>query len=88
MNGTSLRAYRDRAWGLLEDDSERQRAEAYQRDPQWSCRTADALRAAVVAANPGWPTAADRDADFAHHLRLKELIDRASRALTRRRRAR
>jgi hypothetical protein len=88
IDASSVRAYLDRDWGLLEDDTERHRAAAYQRDPTWAWRTAAALREAVAKANPAWPTPEDREADFAHHLRLRRLLDRASHELARRRRPR
>lgn len=84
IDGPSVRANLDRDWGPLEAHTERHRAQAYRRDPTWSWRTAAALREAVVKANPSWPTAADRDADFAHHVRLRRLLDRASHEVTRR----
>jgi DNA-binding GntR family transcriptional regulator len=31
---------------------------------------------------PDWPTARDRDEDFAHHVALKRLIDRAAHAFS------
>jgi hypothetical protein len=86
MDRSSVRAYLDRPWGLLEEDAERHRAETYRRDPAWAWRTAAALRHAVQKANPRWPTPADREADFAHHLHLCSLLDRASHELARRHR--
>jgi hypothetical protein len=88
MDRSSVRAYLDRPWALLETDTERHRIEAYRRDPAWAWRTATALRQAVSDANPDWPTTSDREADLAHHVRLRLLLDRASDAIARRRRAR
>ncbi|MBX3191887.1 MAG: hypothetical protein KF819_33155 [Labilithrix sp.] len=85
---SDLRAYLDRPWGDLAVETERHRAKTYREDPEWTWRTAAALREAVTAANPGWPTPADRDADLAHHLHLRSLLDRAAHAFARRRRAR
>jgi len=73
-----LRAYLDRPWRELALATAENRAEAYRRDPERSWRVSGALRAAVVAANPDWPTEADRDADFAHHLRMCALLDRVA----------
>jgi hypothetical protein len=86
MNGSSVRAYLTRDWGLLEDETDRHRAEAYQADPTWAWRTAAALREAVSTANPSWPTTDDREADLAHHLQLRRVLDRVSDELARRRR--
>jgi hypothetical protein len=87
MDRSSLRAYLDRPWEKLEANTERHRVETYRRDPAWAWRTAAALRAAVSEANPDWPTTEGRAADYNHHVRLRRLLDRASHAITRRRRA-
>ncbi len=39
-----------------------------------------ALREYARRVRPDWPTARDRDADFAQHVALKRLLDRAARA--------
>ncbi|HSO39625.1 MAG TPA: hypothetical protein VLT33_44165 [Labilithrix sp.] len=85
IDASSVRAYLARPWRLLEEETDRHRVEAYRRDPAWAWRTAAALREAVVQANPSWPTAADRKADLAHHVRLHRLLEQASDALARRR---
>jgi hypothetical protein len=41
---------------------------------------AQALRDHVRKVRPDWPTARDRDEDFAHHVALKRRIDRAAHA--------
>jgi hypothetical protein len=84
LDPAAVRAYLTRDWGRLTEDAERHRAEMYQRDPEWTWRTAAALRHQVATTNPGWPSAADRDADFAHHQHLRELLDRAAHGLRRR----
>ena len=53
-------------------------------DPLATWRVSQALTAHLRAANPGFPSAESERADFEHHLRLKELLDRASAALARR----
>ncbi len=40
--------------------------------------TARMLREYVRKVRPDWPTARDRDEDLAHHVALKERIDRAA----------
>jgi hypothetical protein len=47
-----------------------------------------ALYAHARAVSPGFPSERSRDDDFAHHLRLKGLLDRAARSLSVRRGAR
>jgi hypothetical protein len=47
-------------------------------------RAARALWAHARSVRPDWPTARDRAADLAHHVALKERLDRAARAFTRR----
>jgi len=88
IDRASAMAFLDRPWAQLEEATAEHRAESHRRDPAWTHKTADALRDAVAKANPGWPTAHDRDADFAHHLELRALLDRAADELSRRRRSR
>jgi hypothetical protein len=62
----SVRAYVDRDWSVFERTPRTQ-------DPARSHALADALYEAVRRANPGWPTAEDRAADLAAHVRATEL---------------
>jgi hypothetical protein len=84
LDPAAVRAYLSRDWDRLADDTERHRAEMHRRDPEWTWRVAAALRHQVAIANPAWPSAHDRDADFAHHIHLRELLDRAAHGLRRR----
>lgn len=88
IDRANAQAFLARPWGRLEQATAEHRAETHRRNPGWAYETADALRAAVAHANPEWPTAEDRDADFAHHVELRALLDRAAHAFPRRRRAR
>jgi len=44
---------------------------------------ARSLRALARSIRPDWPTGRDRAEDFAHHVALKRLLDRAAHAFTR-----
>lgn len=85
LKRADVRAFLDRSWGVLEAATDAHRAEQAQADPEWTWRTAAALREDVARANPGWPTQEDRERDHEHHVRLKALLDRASHELRRRR---
>lgn len=54
------------------------------RDQGWSAnwRTAQDLATYVRRVRPDFPTERDRDEDLAHHLRLKDLLDRAAHAFS------
>jgi hypothetical protein len=39
-------------------------------------RISDELRRSAARMNPGWPSAAERDADLASHIRVAELLRR------------
>jgi hypothetical protein len=64
----------------------RERKDAYWADriarlgPTEALRIADEVRRQVRASIPGWPTAADRQADLQGHVRLAELLQRAGSA--------
>ena len=53
--------------------------------PKVTITLAHALYEHAKAVSPGFPSERSRNDDFAHHLRLKGLIDRAARALSVRR---
>lgn len=53
--------------------------------PNVAVALAHALYEHAKAVSPGFPSERSRDDDFAHHQRLKGLIDRAARALSVRR---
>jgi hypothetical protein len=76
-----VRAFRERDWNAFE------RAPVT-RDAAASEAIAMALYEEVRAAQPGWPSAAERDDDLRAHLRLVELFDRVHDARRRRRDAR
>ncbi len=49
--------------------------------PLAALEASGALHEHVRALRPDYPTAADREADLAHHVALKRLLDQASRAI-------
>lgn len=50
-------------------------------DTEARFRAAHALWEHARRVRPDWPTADDRAADLAHHVRLKSLLDRAGRGI-------
>ena len=48
----------------------------------WGLDAARALWEHARKVRPDWPTARDRDEDFARHVALKQLIDRAAHAFS------
>ena len=82
MNPADLRAFAHRA----HLEVEQQKREHWVRrsregDGSATLRAGHALHAYVRQVRPDYPTARDRAEDLAHHVALKQLIDRASRAL-------
>ena len=82
MDPADLRAFAHRA--RLEVEQQK-RAHWVQRfhegDGNATLRAAHALYDYVRRVRPDYPTEQDRAEDLAHHIALKQLIDRASRAL-------
>lgn len=85
LKPADVHAFLDRPWGLLETATEQHRAERSRADPEWTWRTAAALREDVCRSNPGWPSEEDRARDLEHHEQLKALLDRVGHELRRRR---
>ena len=81
----SIRAFAARDWSLPERVRLEQAAEEFRVEgPRRALERADGLRVHAWRVLPGSPTADARAADLAHHLRLRELLDRAARGLARR----
>lgn len=81
MDREALRAFVDRSRGEVEREKRAYWAREYAEKGYQ--RTVDASRALyehVRRIRPDYPTARDRDEDLAHHVALKRLLDRASRA--------
>jgi hypothetical protein len=65
------REYRDRDWGLFE------RLESPPLTPSAAFAMCDGLLAHMRICRPDWPDAEERAEDFAAHVRLAELFNRA-----------
>ena len=79
MHPDDLRAYAQRAWhvlGALEQDHWARELDS--RGPLATLEASQVLWAHMRRVRPDWPTAADRDADLADHVALKQIIDRAA----------
>jgi hypothetical protein len=76
-----IREFVDRDWAGARDRKDDYWAERIATlGPAEGLRIAGELRAQVLAMHPGWPAAADRDADLASHIRLCDLFRRADAA--------
>lgn len=76
-----VRAYAQRPWHVLvELEREHWAREHAERGPIATFEASQALWVHMRQVRPDWPTEADRQADLAHHIALKQAIDRAARA--------
>jgi hypothetical protein len=83
MDPADLRAFAHRARLEVEQQKRAHWARRFREgDGSATLRAGHELYAYVRRVRPDYPTARDRAEDLAHHIALKELIDRASRALT------
>ena len=74
-----IRAYVSRDWEAARDSKDRYWAERIARlGPGEGLRIADELRRQVLRQHQGWPSDEDRRADLLAHVRLAELLRRAS----------
>lgn len=74
-----LRAYAQRPWHVLAAlETDHWARELVTRGPLATLEASQALWAHMRRVRPDWPTEADRDADLAHHVALKQAIDRAA----------
>ena len=79
MRADDLRAYAGRPWHLLAAlESDHWARECAARGPLATFTLSQALWAHMRAVRPDWPTEADRRADLADHVVLKQAIDRAA----------
>jgi len=79
-----LRGYVARDWSAARDSKDEFWAQRIARlGPIEGLRIADELRRQVLLQNPGWPDADQRREDLQSHLRLSELLQRASPARSR-----
>jgi hypothetical protein len=79
VHADDLRAYARRPWHLLTalefDHWARERAA---RGPLATLEVSQSLWAHMRLVRPDWPTETDRRADLAHHVALKQALDRAA----------
>lgn len=79
MDAKALRAFAARDWQLLEAGKrEHWAAELRVHGAAALFRAAQMLREHARRTCPDWPTADDRAEDLAHHVRMKQLLDRAA----------
>lgn len=79
MDPNDLREFAMRDRARVQDAKAQYWAERF-RDLGWEANwhTAQELATYVRRVRPDFPTARDRDEDLAHHIRLKDLLDRAA----------
>ena len=75
FDAEELRRYARRDWGAPERLA---RVDRVNLPVEQKVRLAIELYEAARIANPGWPSEADRRADFAAHLRVRALLDRVA----------
>jgi len=79
VHADDLRAYARRPWHLLAAlEHDHWARELAQRGPLATLEVSQALWAHMRSVRPDWPTETDRRADLAHHVVLKQAIDRAA----------
>ncbi len=85
MNSDAIRRYAGRPWAMIEAARQEYRArQLAEHGPEAALRAAHALWLHMRSVRPGWPTAAERKEDLAHHVALRRILDRAGRVLARR----
>jgi len=83
VNDDDVRAYAQRAWHVLTElERDHWARELSEHGPLATLEASQALWAHMRRVRPDWPTETDRSADLAHHVVLKQAIDRAARAFT------
>jgi hypothetical protein len=83
MDRAAARSFVERDWVLVAASKREHHAARYRASRGKSGLAAgQMLRDYVRRVRPGWPTARDRERDFADHVALKRLIDRAARAFS------
>jgi hypothetical protein len=79
MNREDLRAYAQRAWHVAETlKQEHWAREVAARGPLATFEASEALWEHMRSLRPDWPSPDERREDLAHHIALKQLIDRAA----------
>lgn len=79
MDRDALREFAGRRWREAAALDRRYWAERHRREgAAATIGASEVLRAHMRRLRPDWPTAADRAADFSHHVELKKLLERAA----------
>ncbi|MGH7266516.1 MAG: hypothetical protein ACREMB_16965 [Candidatus Rokuibacteriota bacterium] len=79
MKADDIRAYARRAWDVLAAlEQDHWAGELAARGPLATFEASQALWVHMRGVRPDWPTEVDRRADLAHHVALKQAIDRAA----------
>lgn len=79
MRREDLRAYAQRAWQAAEAlKQEHWAREVAERGPLATFEASQLLWEHMRFVRPDWPSPAERREDLAHHVMLKQLIDRAA----------
>ena len=79
MKQEDVRAYAQRAWPRAERlKQEHWAREIAERGPLATFEASQALWEHMRSLRPDWPSPDDRRADLAHHVALKQLIDRTA----------
>jgi hypothetical protein len=79
MDARDVKAFADRDWAAARAAKDAYWAEQYALDgPAATLAASEALRRHMRLVRPDWPTDQERREDFAHHVALKTLIDRAA----------
>lgn len=82
MKLDDVRAYAQRAWHLLADlEQDHWAHELAEHGPLSTLEASQALWTHMRRVRPDWPTEEDRRADLAHHIALKQALDRAASAV-------
>lgn len=79
MKREDLRAYAQRDWHVAETlKQEHWVREVAERGPMATFEASQALWEHMRSLRPDWPSPDERHEDLAHHIALKQLIDRAA----------
>jgi len=79
MKPEDVRAYAQRAWKAAETRKQEHWAREYvEHGPQTTFEASQVLWRHMRSLRPDWPSPEERREDLAHHIALKQLIDRAA----------
>ena len=78
MRDDDLRAYAARQWSIAQASELDHWAHELAANPLATFEASQALWVYMRQMNPDWPTDAERREDLAHHVEVKQMIDRAA----------